>query len=156
MEEASASAAERAGSAQAAATATETTADNAPTTPATGPDAGAPASPTRRAARGSPGQRRGRDYVLSPPGARDEAVEELTQQMVAMGQAMADMSAAIERLQLKNSNLEASMSEAQAVAVAARTDPAREHIAKAEKSELRSVKKLYPEKYNPTTDNYRE
>ena len=62
-----------------------------------------------RGARSSPGVRRGRDFQLSPP--REEQLADLTQQMLSMGQVITELTSQIQKLELKNTNLEATLIE---------------------------------------------
>ena len=80
---------------------------------------------------------------------RDQQIEELTQQVLALGQQIMESANLIRALEAKSVDIEAELLRAQGVQQEAmpKRDP---------KSELRSVKKLYPEKIVPSKDVFKE
>ena len=75
---------------------------------------------------------------MSPDGAEGRT-EELTQQVVHLGSLITELADHVKALEVKNAEIDAELLRARSIAASATDSP---------KSELRSVKKLYPDKFS--------
>ena len=82
-------------------------------------------------------------------------LEELTQQVVRLGQQVVEAADHIRALEAKNVEIEAELARARELQKLHLTEMA-SGKKDSGKSELRSVKKLYPEQFTPNNDNFKE
>ena len=92
--------------------------------------------------------------MMSPDGGTEDGgrIDELTQQLTAQAGMITELADHVRALERKSALIEAELREQRETNRALLTDGVR----KSDKSELRSVKKLYPDKWEPSKESFKE